>query len=89
MENIKELLPIGSVVRLKQADKRLVISGVMQTDIDGKDHDYMGVLYPEGDISQKAQFLFQHDDIEEIVFRGYEDQERTEFLDRLAEFYSK
>ena len=29
MENIKELLPIGTVVILKDATKRLMISGVM------------------------------------------------------------
>lgn len=89
MENIKELLPIGSVVRLKKGTKRLMVSGVMQTDVDGNDHDYTGVLYPEGNISQETQFLFQHTDIEEIVFKGYEDEERAGFIDRLAEFYSK
>ena len=35
MENIKELLPIGTVVILKDATKRLMISGVMQNDTEG------------------------------------------------------
>lgn len=34
MENIKELLPIGTVVILKDATKRLMISGVMQNDTE-------------------------------------------------------
>ena len=89
MENIKELLPIGSVVKLKDATKRLMITGVIQTDIDGNDYDYIAVLYPEGNVTQETQFLFQHTDIEYIIFRGYEDDEREGFLNRLAEFYSK
>lgn len=89
MENIKELLPIGSVVKLKDAMKRLMITGVIQTDIDGNDYDYIAVLYPEGNVTQETQFLFQHTDIEDIIFRGYEDDEREGFLNRLAEFYSK
>ena len=70
MKNLKELLPIGSVVRLKGATKRLMVTGVIQTDIDGNDYDYVGVLYPEGNVTQETQFLFQHSDIEDIVFRG-------------------
>lgn len=89
MENIKELLPIGSVVKLKDATKRLMITGVIQTDIDGNDYDYIAVLYPEGNVTQETQFLFQHTDIEDVIFRGYEDDEREGFLNRLAEFYSK
>ena len=89
MENIKELLPIGTVVILKDATKRLMISGVMQNDNEGNEYDYMGVLYPEGNISQKAQFLFQHSDIEQVIFKGYEDDERTEFINRLADFFNK
>ena len=89
MENIKELLPIGTVVILKDATKRLMISGVMQNDTEGNEQDYMGVLYPEGNISQNAQFLFQHSDIEQVIFKGYEDDERTEFINRLADFFNK
>ena len=89
MENIKELLPIGTVVILKDATKRLMISGVMQNDTEGNEYDYMGVLYPEGNISQKAQFLFQHSDREHVIFKGYEDDERTEFINRLAVFFNK
>jgi hypothetical protein len=31
MTNIKDLLPIGSIVLLKNAKKRLMISGIRQT----------------------------------------------------------
>lgn len=86
---IKELLPIGSVVLLKDGEKKLMISGIMQTDDGGKgqEYDYLGVLYPEGHIGDQFQYLFNHDDISEIFFRGYEDEERNDFLQKLAQIY--
>lgn len=86
---VKDLLPIGSVVLLKDGEKRLMINGIMQTDAggSGKDYDYMGVLYPEGHIGEGFQYLFNHEDINEIIFRGFEDAERYEFLERLASLY--
>ncbi|MCD8124880.1 MAG: DUF4176 domain-containing protein [Lachnospiraceae bacterium] len=35
------------------------------------------------------QYLFNHEDIDEIIFRGYEDVERTEFLKNLSDTYEK
>ena len=38
MNNVKELLPIGSVVVLKGGEKKLMIFGIKQTDQEtGKD----------------------------------------------------
>lgn len=86
---IKDLLPIGSIVLLKDGEKRLMICGVMQSDVDrgGKEYDYMGVLYPEGHIGTDFQYLFNNEDIDEIVFEGYHDEERTEFLKKLSRLY--
>ena len=86
---IKHLLPIGSIVLLKDGEKRLMVNGIMQSDAsgNGKEYDYHGVLYPEGHIGDQFQYLFNHEDIKEIVFRGYEDTERTEFLQKLAKLY--
>lgn len=88
---IKDLLPIGSIVLLKDGEKRLMINGIMQTDIGetNKDYDYMGILYPEGHIGEGFQYLFNHEDINEIVFRGYEDVERVKFLEKLAKLYEQ
>ena len=88
---IKELLPIGSIVLLKDGEKRLMISGIMQTDTGGtqKNYDYMAVLYPEGHIGEGFQYLFNHEDINEIIFRGFEDAERVELLDKLTNLYER
>ena len=91
--SIKELLPIGSVVLLKEGEKRLMIFGVKQMNAEGKEkgkeYDYIGVLYPEGHIGSDNQYLFNHEDIDTIFFRGYEDTERVEFIQRLSEVYGE
>ena len=90
---IKDLLPIGSIVFLKDSEKRLMIIGVMQSDASKnwsryrKEYDYLGVLYPEGYIGNHVQYLFNHEDIREVVFRGFEDTESNEFRERLASLY--
>jgi hypothetical protein len=88
MLNFDELLPIGTVVLLNNAVKRLMIFGVGQTDeSEGKDYDYIGVMYPEGNMGEGSQFLFNHSDIQEVVYRGYDDEERTAFVNKLQEYY--
>lgn len=78
------LLPIGSIVRLKEGTKKMMIFGVKQTDLDtNKMYDYAGVIYPEGNIGAQYQILFEHGAIEEIIFKGYENEERTEFIKKL------
>lgn len=86
--NFTELLPIGSVVLLKDATKRLMIYGVGQTDdTNHVDYDYIGVMYPEGNMGEGSQFLFNHSDIAQVFFHGYEDEERSKFITALQNFY--
>ena len=88
--NVNELLPIGSIVLLEGAEKKLMIFGVGQTQLEEKkDFDYIGVVYPEGNMGEGSQFLFNHSDIEEIVFRGYEDEERDNFLEMLNSYFEE
>lgn len=81
---LEELLPIGSVVLLKDARKKIVIIGIMQIKHkdDGLDviYDYMGVPYPEGYMGRDTSLLFNHASIQEIVFRGYVNEERDIFV---------
>ena len=88
--NVKELLPIGSVVILKEASKKAMIYGVKQVDkSSGIEYDYIGVVYPEGNMGDGTQFFFNHDVIKEVFFRGYEDEERKNFIKKLSEFYDQ
>ena len=85
-----ELLPIGSVVLLEEAEKRLMIYGVLQeNEEDGKTYDYIGCLYPEGNIGVEYNYLFNHQDIAKVDFIGFADAEfqmfRKELSDSLQE----
>ena len=88
---IKDLLPIGSVVMLTVAKKALLIFGVKQTDSEDRDteYDYIGVLYPEGNIGPEFQYLFNHVDIEKILYKGYESDDQKKFLSELADAYGE
>ena len=79
------LLPIGSVVLLKDGVKKLMITGIkpVKEDEPDKVYDYIGVIYPEGFIGNEYNFLFNHDSINDVIFRGYENPERKEFIEYL------
>ena len=85
---IDDLLPIGSVVGIKDNDKKMMIFGIKQKDIDsGETYDYIGVMYPEGNLSPDYQFLFNTDMISEVFFLGYESEERDYFINNLKKYY--
>ena len=89
----RDLLPIGSVVLLKEGEKRLMICGRIQAK-GGENtvYDYSACLYPEGIMSSDSMYFFNHEAIEEIFFRGYEDEEGqafTNFLKNLGDLEIK
>lgn len=78
------MLPIGSVVILKGGKKSLMIFGRKQmSNIDNKVWDYLGCLYPEGCLGAEYCFLFNEEDIEEIIFKGYSDKNNELFEKKL------
>lgn len=89
----KELLPIGSVVLLKGGIKKIMVTGIkpVSKDDDGteQEYDYIGVIYPEGYLNDEFNFLFNHSDVNDVVFRGYENPERVEFIEYMEEVYKK
>lgn len=78
---IQGLLPIGSVVLLKESTKRVMIIGVLQKG--GKDPDkiwdYSGVYFPEGYMAADKVFLFDQSQIGQIYQIGYLDVESLTF----------
>ena len=88
----ENLLPIGSVVLLEEANKRLMITGRLQAKAgDTVVYDYTGCYYPEGIIDSASTFFFNHDAIAQLFFIGFQDQEelafRSEVLGGLGELY--
>jgi len=61
----EKFLPIGTVVLLKGAEKRIMITGFC-TYVDDEQktmYDYCGCLYPEGVLASDQVAIFNHDQI--------------------------
>lgn len=86
---IRDLLPIGSVVLLKEGQKRLMIYGINQKTDKGDIYDYLGCLYPEGNISPEYTYLFNKDAIEGVFFLGFVDPEFSACRNKLQEILDK
>lgn len=72
----EKYLPIGTVVNLKGATKKIMIIGYCP--VENENHqmfDYSACLYPEGVIDSKKTLLFNHEQIEKIHFEGNNDAE--------------
>lgn len=70
-------LPIGTVVLLKTATKRLMITGYCSAKPEepNKVYDYVGLLFPEGNLAGDEVALFNHEQIEKISHMGLVDEE--------------
>ena len=76
--NSNEYLPIGSVVKIKDNENKLMIIGFRVyhgPENDKKLYDYNSVPTPRGLKSASLYTPFNRDQIEEIIARGYEDEE--------------
>ena len=86
---MKEFLPMGSIVRLKESKKKLMIIGRLQKRTDEeKIFDYLAIFYPIGSVDNHV-VLFDEGDIGELVFRGYCDVEEQEFVKFLNQAVEK
>lgn len=85
-----KFLPIGSVVLLKNAKKRLMITGFCMLDKNNnnKMYDYCGCIFPEGIINTNEIALFNHNQIEKIYYVGLQDKEAKEFNSKLIKLSS-
>lgn len=81
---MKKFLPIGSVVLLKESQKRIMIVGVKQKQANSdKVWDYSACLYPEGILDPEKLFLFDTEQIERLYFIGLQDGEGLAFLNKI------
>ena len=76
----EKYLPIGTVVTLQKATKRIMIIGYCPISEDKTMYDYSACLYPEGVISQDKTLVFNHEQIAQIHYTGLEDEEEKDFI---------
>lgn len=74
-------LPVGTVVLLKNATKKVMVTGFcsMAEEDRTKIYDYCGCVYPEGYLTSSQTCLFNHDQIDKIYYMGYQDDEEKQF----------
>lgn len=84
MEKV-DFLPLGSIVKIRGSIRKTMIIGRgLLTAVDGKAlfFDYGGVLYPEGIMGDQIIY-FNHQDVEEVVYKGYENEENEQMKKQL------
>lgn len=88
---MQNILPIGSIVRLKNGQEKLMIlnraplfnnEGVLGY------FEYSACIYPNGQTGQNV-FFFNEEDIEEVLFEGFKDADEETFCDTFNEKIEK
>ena len=83
----KIYLPIGSVIKLKNKDKSIMITGYYSVEYENdlEIYDYSGCAYPEGVMIKSSYCSFNQSDIKEVLFEGYKTVEYTNLTNNLNE----
>ena len=81
----EKYLPIGTVVTLKNATKKVMITGYLPMSEENKMFDYNACTYPEGVLTADKTLAFNHDQIDKIDFMGFEDDEYKNFDNSLKD----
>ena len=83
----EKYLPIGTVVLLKGAEKRVMITGFCAAELKEREEkkiwDYSGCIYPEGFLNSEQICLFDHSQIVRIDHMGLIDDEEKTFKTEL------
>ena len=79
-KTIDLLLPLGSVVKLKDGIAMFIIQGYLPNDLKNPDkyYDYEANLFPIGREADKT-YLFNEEDIDEVMFIGYQTKNSIEY----------
>ncbi|MEE3342691.1 MAG: DUF4176 domain-containing protein [Bacilli bacterium] len=83
---VEKFLPIGTIVLLNGATKKIMITGFYVVNDSNKAYDYCGCLYPEGYLSSDKCLMFNHDQIYKIIYLGYSDDEDKKYRDEIKRF---
>ena len=81
----ERFLPIGTVVLLDGATKKVMITGFasVSPDTGKRIFDYSGCVYPEGFFSYNEVCVFDHNQIVEVCHTGLVNEEEKAFKEDL------
>lgn len=84
---MEKVLPIGSIVYLKEgAQKLMILNRGPQIELDGtlQMFDYAGCIYPIGLVVEQILY-FNAENIDKVIFEGFSDEDEVRF----QELYKK
>ena len=83
---IENILPIGTVIQLKEIDVRIMICGYCSEQAEYPNYvwDYAGFLFPIGYTSKKMIVSFDAEQIQQIITYGFQDEEQIKYMEELA-----
>lgn len=85
-----EYLPLGSIILPAKSTKRVMIVGRYQKNMEtGNIFDYSAVKYPEGYLGSNQLIMFNNEQIDEVFFVGYTDEQEGIMHDYLVELDSE
>ena len=78
-----KIIPLGSIVELKTIKDYIMLIGIDQIS-DGEKFDYCGCVHPYGFMGSDKLLLFNADQIEKVIFKGYFDDESKEHYEDIV-----
>ena len=82
----EKYLPIGTVVLLKNGTKPVMITGYLPMPSESNDttmYDYSACMFPEGLLSSDQNAVFNHEQIDRIMYKGFQNEDSIEFLNEV------
>lgn len=71
---MEKILPVGSIVKVKDSEKLFMIASFMITTSNSEKYDYLAVRYPYGFIDEKCFYSFNQSNIDKVIYMGYESE---------------
>ena len=85
----KELLPIGTVVLLKDGLKKVMITGYYTKAVNSKKvYDYNGCVFPEG-LMESVYCLFDREQIDQVFYEGLNNEEYADYIKEIEALAKK
>ena len=82
----EKYLPLGTIVLLKNATRKVMIIGYCGIDLEKKVlFDYVGAMYPEGFLGSTINLVFNHNEIDKIIAEAEPIEEGKKYLELLNE----
>jgi len=86
---MKRLLPIGTILKLDpESDEKVMIVGrLVKRGAEGdKMWDYCGCVAPQGINSEEELVFFDHEQVKQLLFIGFQDEDELKYGIALATY---